>query len=138
MAKKITLNITEDMIKLITCLRFQEFPRFDEEDARERTIYQDVRYGIDLNSLYGGNFVLEDTARILGEYDKVIPGTEESAGGPRFPKQVEEYLLRTHLDVYYNLEYIEQILHQFCNEGGITPGLYECRDFEFIWTKKED
>lgn len=137
MAKKITLNITEDMIKLISCLRFQEFPRFDEEDVMEKTCYQDVRYGLDLNSLYGGNFVLEDTSRILGVYDKHIEGTEESSEGPRFPKDVEDYLFKTHLSVYDNIEYIEQILHQFCAKGGITPGTYECKEFEYIWSKKE-
>lgn len=138
MAKKIKLNITEDMIKLISCLNFQEFPRFEEEDAMALPRYQTVRYGIDLNSLYGGNFVLEDVSRILGVYDKHIPGTEERSEGPRFEKDVEEYLLEVHHNVYDNLEYIEQILHQFCGKGGITPGTYECREFEYIWTKQSE
>ena len=47
MAKKIKLDITEDMIKLITCLNFQEFPHLDEEDVMKKTCYQDVRYGLD-------------------------------------------------------------------------------------------
>ena len=149
MAKKITLTITEDMIKLISCLNFQEFPEFDKNlgfeeysNLNEKAMYkkgrnQYVYYGFDLNSLYGGNFVLEDVARILGVYDKHLENTEELSSGPRFPKEIEDYLLETHFAVFDNLVYIEQILHQFCWKGGITPGTYECRENEFYWTKKD-
>ena len=133
MAKKISVTITEDMIKLISCLNFQEFGPISDEDTR-----QYVRYGLDLNSLYGGNFVLEDTARILGKYDQMLANTMESPEGPRFPKEVEDYLLGVHFSVYNNIVYIEQILHQFCWKGGITPGTYECKENEYFWTRKED
>ena len=130
---KIKVTLTEDMIKVISCLRFQEFPGIREDDTRQELIYE-----LDMNSLYGGNFVLEDMSYILGLYDQHIPGTECDATGPRFPKELEDKMLEIHCYIVDNLPYIEQILHQFCWQGGITPGTYVANQFELFWTKKED
>ena len=53
--EKLKVTLTEDMIKLISCINFQEYERVTDETEKH-----EVFYAIDLNSLYGGNFVFED------------------------------------------------------------------------------
>lgn len=129
---KIKIEITEDMIKLISNIRFQQMEETSNPEESPD------KFCIDLFSLYGGNFLLEDLAFILGKYDERIEGTENNWQGPSFPDEVEEYLLETHHMVYDNLSNIEEILHQFAGKGGLKPGTYECKPYEHIWFYKEE
>lgn len=128
---KLKVTLTEDMIKLISCISFQKYEKVTDE-----TKSHEVSYAIDLNSMYGGNFVFEDISRILGLYDKHIEDTEFLSTGPRFPKEIEDYMWETHGYIVENLEYIEQILHQYCYRGGITPGTYTSKNNQLIWNKE--
>ena len=128
---KLKVTLTNDMIKLISCINFQTYNKITD-DTEEHEVF----YAIDLNSLYGGNFVFEDIARILGFYEQVIENTETMSTGPRFPQEIEDYMWETHCYILDNLHYIEQILHQYCAKGGITAGTYTSKHNELIWTKE--
>lgn len=124
------VTLTDDMIKLISCINFQEYEKITDD-----TDSHNVFYGVDLNSLYGGNFVFEDIARILNLYDKVIQDTETLSTGPRFPMEIEDYMWETHCYILDNLAYIEQILHQHCTKG-ISAGTYVSKNNQLIWNKE--
>ena len=126
----IKLNLTEDVLKLVSCIRFRELPHFEENDEREH-----VGYEIDMQSIYGGDFLLEDMSFILGLYDQHIVDTEEDADGPKFPKEVEEKMINLHLFILDNLDSIEEIVHQHVLKGGVTPGVYKCKDYQRIWER---
>jgi hypothetical protein len=128
---KLKVTLTEDMIKLISCLQFGEFKQIDD-DSTDKQVF----YALDMNSLYGGNFIFEDVSRILGLYDKRIENSEELSTGPVFPQEIEDYMWETHGYIVENLPYIEQIVHQFCYRGGITPGTYVSKHNELIWRKE--
>ena len=128
----IKVNLTEDALKLISNIRFKNAPEpLSEWDNREQ-----INYYIDLNSLYGGNFVFEDVAMILGRYNELIPGTEEDALGPSFPEEFEDYMWKLHTYIADNLENIEQLVHQFSIKGGLKPGEYQCKSNVGIWEYK--
>lgn len=132
----IRLTLSEDVLKLVSNIRFREFPEIAKDDQTEFKPEEQqahIGYEIDLYSLYGGNFLLEDIAYILGRYDEHLPDTEEDADGPKFPAETEEYMLGLHDFVVENLEYIEEILHQMIFKGGIKPGTYKCKDWQRIW-----
>ena len=122
MIKRITL--TEEHIKLISLIRF-------EEDEENNTLF------IDIDSPYELSGRLQDLALVLGYKDKAIPGTEEDPEGAAFPDDVEDHLLEVHHYVTKNLYYIETIVHQLAFKGGITPGTYKCIDTEGIWSKED-
>ena len=64
----IKLTLSEDVLKLVSNIRFREFPEIAKDDQTElKTEEQQahIGYEIDLYSLYGGNFLLEDIAYIL-------------------------------------------------------------------------
>lgn len=129
----IKLTLTEDILRLVSNIRFKDYQKLEDNDKREYP-----RYAIDMNSLYGGDFVLEDVAYILGKYDQVIPDTEEDAEGPRFPEELEKYMLDLHQFIVDNLDNIEEILHQMILQGGIKPGTYKCKDWQHIWQYVEE
>lgn len=118
MIKRITL--TEDHIKLISLLKF-------DEDEKNNFLV------IDKYDPYMLSGRLEDIALALGVFDKMIPGTENDADGGAFPDDVEKYLLDTHHYVVDNLKDIESLIHQFVFKGGLSAGTYKCIDNEMIW-----
>ena len=126
---KIKLELTEDMIKLISNFHFGETPNLDN------TKEQSKNYAVDINNIYGGDITFENIAYILGRYDEHIPGTEEDALGAKFPKEFEDYMWELHGTIIDNLRNIEEIVHQFCWRGGVTPGVYKCLSNEHIWEK---
>ena len=130
------IELTEDMLKLISNIRFQEVPaplvNDWEYEKRER-----IDYAIDCNSLYGGTYVFEDIAYILGRYDEHIPGTEEDPLGVQFPEDFENYMWGLHTYVTENLDAVEELVHQFCNKGGLKPGVYQCKSNIRLWEYKE-
>ena len=129
------IELSEDALKLISNITFESAPEplmvGYEAERREQ-----INYYIDLNSLYGGSYVFEDIAFILGRENEMIPGTEENPLGGEFPEEFENYMWNLHTYIVDNLEYIEQMVHQFCIKGGLKPGKYECKSNVGIWEYK--
>ena len=126
------VELTEDILKLVSNIRFQEVPTPpQEDDERER-----IDYAIDYNSLYGGTYVFEDIAYILGRYDEHIPGTEEDPLGVKFPLELEDYMWEIHTYIIDHIDAIEELVHQFCNKGGLKPGVYQCKSNFRMWEYK--
>ena len=93
-------------------------------------------YGIDNFNLWGGTYLYEQMAYILGISDRVIPETLEDPMGPRYPDEDMEHM--KDLDCWFinNLSNIMEILIQFCTEG-IQPNVtYWCYDYQHIWYKE--
>ena len=129
---ELKVKLTEDILKLVSNIRFQEVPeQLKDGDTRER-----IDYAIDYNSLYGGTYVFEDISYILGRYDEHIPGTEEDPLGVQFPKEVEDYMWEIHSYILENIDAIEELVHQFCNNGGLKPGVYQCKSYFRMWEYK--
>lgn len=126
MIKKITLN--EDHLKLIENIKFESFNfKHDSENAR-------FGWGIDQYSLFGGTYLLEDAAIILGVYDKRIIETKDSCMGPRFPEEIEERIWAAYTYIWDNIEYILSLILFYINKGGLKPGTYTCLSEEKIWS----
>jgi len=124
----LSVTFTEDMLKLVSRICFTEFPAHEGWGA-----IQKLNWAIDLNSLYGGSYVLEDISMILGLYDKHIEGTENDPLGVQFPKELEDYMWELHEYILDHLQDIEEIVHQFCNRGGVKPTTYKAKSNERIW-----
>ena len=129
MANIIKVTLTDDMLKLIRCITFQEFHKIRENDRR-----QEVELAIDMNNIYGGSFLYEDISYILGIYDKHIEGTEEDYDGPKFPVELEDYMYDMHAYIMENILYIEQIVHQIGVVNGLKAGTYVSKRNEEIWS----
>lgn len=117
---KIKLKFTEDQISLIKGLRFER-------------INENI-YGIDNYNLWGGTFIWEDMAYILGKTDKIVKGTEEDVTGPKYDDETMEYFKDLDAFIVDNIQCIVEILLQFCDKGGIAPGkTYWAYDYQHIW-----
>ena len=127
----IKITLTKDMLSLISNIHFNKLPDVTTEKKQE------LNWGIDFFSLYGGSYALEDIAYIIGRYDEHIKGTEEDPMGPRFPKELEDYMWEMHSYIVNNIEYIESLVHWYSNKGGLTEGTYKCKDYEKIWSKMD-
>ena len=125
------VTFTDDILKLVSRINFEQFPPVSTWEGKK-----DLTWGIDINNLYGGSFVFEDISYILGIYDKHIEGTECEPMGPRFPVEIEDRMWDAHSYILEHLQDIEEVLHQFCNRGGITVGTYKCKSNERIWEKE--
>lgn len=119
---KITLNITEDHIKLIKALNFKQFTN--------------DRYGIDNYDLFniGRGFLYEDMAIILDKTDKIIPETVDDWDGPKFDTDTQNYLIELDEFIINHIKDIMDILIQFCDSGGLRVGKYTCFDNSRIWS----
>jgi len=127
------IELTEDLLKLISNIHFQDVPTPPEDDDTRETI----TYGIDYNSLFGGNFLCEDVSMILGRYDERIEGTEENPLGVQFPIETENYFWELYTTIIENIEPIEELVHQFSNKGGLVPGVYVSKGYDHIWRKQQ-
>lgn len=116
---KLKLEINEDIIKLIKNFNFEKF--------------NDYQYGLDTYSLWGGTYLYEQMALILGYQDKIIPQTLEDPMGVRYEEEYEKKMIEYDEFIIENLKSIEEILHQFVDKGGIKPGIYTCVDYIRIW-----
>ncbi|MCD8208283.1 MAG: hypothetical protein LUD72_10135 [Bacteroidales bacterium] len=116
---KIVLNITDEHIKLIKNFRTVELTG--------------TRVGINRLSLYQSSFLYEDMADILGYSDKKIPGTNDDYDGPKYDEETTKHLDALADDVERHLVEYEEILHQFCDEGGLKPGRYTAIDSVRVW-----
>lgn len=98
----------------------------------------DSLYGVDTFNIWGGTYLWEQIAYIIGIHDHVIKGTEEDPDGPKFPEEDMEHMRDLDCFIVDNLVYIEQILHQFCTEG-IQPGVtYWAYDYQLIWHRADE
>lgn len=121
---KITLHLTKEHIQLIKNFRVQQF--------------SGTRVGINKNDLYQTMFLYDDMANILGYQDKAIKGTEEDADGTKYNKETTAHLDALADDIEKNLDSYEEILHQFCDQGGLREGTYTCLDNKRIWSFEGD
>lgn len=119
---KIKLTFNDDHIKLIRAMYVNEF---DKE-----------RYGIDTYNLFGGTFLYEQMALILGKMDKMDPDSTEDPMGPRFDNETMEYFKDLDAFIVGNAANIEELLHQFCTEGIQAGVTYSCQDYQHIWKKE--
>lgn len=120
---KIKINITEDHIKLIKEFRIERI--------------NDIYVGFDTINPYGGSFLMEDLAMILGYWDKAVEGTEKDYDGRKFGFENEQKMLEIHMYLMDNFELILSIMTQFVTTG-VKPGLYTAIDYNLHWEYKEN
>lgn len=162
--RKKTLHLTEEHIALISNIKFEKFV-FDEkehyvklknlvndlqldksENAKEYNEYilneiynhnphSRFGWGCDQWNLFGGTYVLEDVAMILGYLNQAIENSENYATGRRFPAELEAKMYNLYEYIYEHLEDIMQLILHLTGNGGITPGTYEY--VNYTWKKKE-
>lgn len=114
---------------------------FDETtvgDIMEKNhIHLDSLYGIDSFNPWGGTFIFEQVALILGIHDRVIPESLEDVTGPKYPEEDTEHMKELISFIQDNLQNIEEILHQFCTEGIKEGVTYWCFNYQHIWKIEE-
>lgn len=122
--KKNRITLTEDMLKLISAIKFR--------DIEIPSGFNNGSYiiAVENNSVYGGSDILEDVSRILGYYDQRIDGTEENYNGVQFPEDLEDYIYTTHEYIMKHILEIETLVHYYSNKGGLTEGTYNTITFE--------
>lgn len=189
---RITLQFTEDQVKVIRCLRFKKLEikherkdiigkikeigslvdcidpgeEYDGIDAEKESLHglcdmihselndiymsavrsrelaledSDKYCGFDMYDLFNGMHPYKVVAFILGEQDKIIEGSEEMFGRPRFPEELEQKFDDILGYIYERIIDIEDLIHQRCNLGGIEAGVkYIALDHERIWRTEEE
>lgn len=189
---KITLEFTEEQVRVIKCLRFKKLDikherkdiinnikeigalvdgidpgdEYDGVDAEKEAIHglcdmihselndiyqsalrskqianddSDKYYGLDTYDLFNGIHPYNLVAFILGEQDKIVNGSEEMYGRPKYPDELEQKYDEILGLIYERLTDIEDLIHQRCDLGGIQPGVkYVALDHERIWRTEEE
>ena len=118
MGNKISLVFTEDIIKFIKLMKVQKF--------------NDSKVGFDNYGLYPESHLFDFMALVLGLQDHKIAGTEENPLGAEYDEEETRKMHEIDGFIVENLEFIEEILHQFCDVG-IKPGKYSCLAYQRIW-----
>lgn len=122
--KKNRITLTDDMLKLISAIRFREI------DIPSGFNNGNYVVAVENNSVYGGSDLLEDASHILNLYDQHIEGTEENHNGIQFPEDLEDYIYKTHEYIMKHIVNIETLVHYYSNKGGLVPGTYNTITFE--------
>ena len=125
------LTLTDDHIALIQNIKFEAF---DYGDDKEDTHWG---WAIDQYSLFGGAYVMQDIALILGKFDQYIKGTEESPLGRQYPKELEDYWWGLYDYIYTNMVYIISLVLWSITNGGLSAGTYKCSDDMRTWIKED-
>ena len=186
---KIKLNFTDEQIALIKAMDFTKLDireimnsynfvdnviKVYDQEIQDYTEYRigeildkshvsiDGVYGFDTFNLWGGTYVWEQMAYILGYQGAIVPSSLEDPTGPKFyelvytgldengrrvisleeqdglePINVLEHLKDLEVFIIHNLENIMTLILQFCTEG-IQPGVtYWAYDYQRIWHKEE-
>ena len=123
------LKLTEDHIKLIQAMNPVKF-EFDNDSKNNH-----IGVGYDTYSLWGGSYLYEDIALILGFFEESMEGTENDYTGRRYSKEREDHMNELFDFFEENLYYVESLVHQFSCKGGLTPGTYKCIDYQLNWEK---
>ena len=164
MARKKTLTLTDKHIMLISNIKFEKFV-FDDKQHYQRfkNMVNDLKlnednnfkkynksildelynfepqsrfgWGCDQWSLFGGTYLLEDMAMILGYFDKAIENSETLATGRRFPKELEEEMYSLYDFICSNMEDIFTLILSFIGNGGIKPGTYVLDNYQWVYNK---
>ena len=164
MARKKTLTLTDKHIMLISNIKFEKFV-FDDKQHYQRfkNLVNDLKlnednnfkkynksildelynfepqsrfgWGCDQWSLFGGTYLLEDMAMILGYFDKAIENSETLATGRRFPKELEEEMYSLYDFICSNMEDIFTLILSFIGNGGIKPGTYVLDNYQWVYNK---
>ena len=129
---KLKLNLTDDIIKLMSNFRIQKLNQLNVKQNPED--WTDKYFGIDTYGLYHGSYLYQDMAEILGLSDKIIKGTELDYDGPKYEQETMNYLIDLDAFIVSNILNLEEIIHQFATKGGVKSGIYTCRDNEHIWS----
>ena len=160
MARRKKLVLTEEHIALISNIKFEEFVFDDKEHYSVlKKLVSDLRldknhekynkeildgiydvdphtrlgWGIDQWNMFGGTYVLEDVALILGYFDQAIENSETLAGGRRFPAELEEKMYDLYEYIRDNLSDILVLVLSYAGSGEvIKPGTYEYVDFRWV------
>ena len=93
-------------------------------------MYHDSICGIDTYSLFGGTYKYEDMAQLLGVADHIIDNGD--IWGPIYDEETTAHLKELDTYITDNILNIEEILHQFCEEG-VKEGKYMTKDYEHMW-----
>lgn len=159
---KIKLKFTEEHIALIKALKFERidfeeilksFSQYDNivkftddngvqiegrlsDVLNKYHISVDSIYGIDNYNLWGGTYIWEQVAYIIGVYDKILPGTQEDPDGPKYPPEIMEHMKDLVSFMITNIQNIIELLLQFCTEGIQPNVVYWCYDNQKIWHKE--
>ena len=163
--RKKTLTLTEEHIALIAHVKFEKFVFDDKEhlsrlkglvdnlilDENEKKkeynnqLLEEIHninphsrfgWGVDQWNLFGGTYVLEDVAMILGYFDQAIENSETLATGRRFPEELEEKMFNLYEYICDHFEDILVLTFVFAGQGGLVPGTYEYVDYQ--WSKKKE
>ena len=92
-------------------------------------------WGINQWNMFGGTYVMEDVALILGHYGDFIPGTEDSPMGKQYPKEMEDHFWELYLYILNNITDIFSLMFQFIDNGGLTPGEYKFDKKTYKWER---
>lgn len=122
MGNKLTVEFTEDLIKLVKLMSVMRF--------------NDNQVGFDFYELYPQSHLFDFMATVLGLEEHRIKGTEESPMGAQYDEETTKKLIELDEYIVDNFEYIEEIVHQFCDVG-IKPGKYSCLAYQRIWKYDE-
>lgn len=155
-----TLTLTNEHIALISNIKFEKFVFDDKQHyllfksmvnelkLSDDKDYSDINdnilnriynfepqsrfgWGCDQWGLFGGTYVLEDIAMILGYYDQAIENSENMASGRRFPKEIEDKMYSLYDFICENMDDIMNIVFSHINKGGLSEGTYEFKDGEW-------
>lgn len=118
MGNKLSVVFTEDIIKFVKLLKVEKF--------------SDGKVGYDLYGLYPESHLFDFMAMVLGLEKHRIIGTEENPMGAEYDEEATRKMMDIDEYIVENLEYIEEILHQFCDVG-IKEGKYTCLAYQRIW-----
>lgn len=158
--RKKTLTLTEKHILLISNIKFEKFVLDDKQHYQKfknmvndlklsetegykeynKRILSDLHnfepqsrfaWGCDQWSLFGGTYLLEDIAMILGYFDQAIENSETLATGRRFPDELEEEMYSLYEFICNNMEDIFTLVLTFIGNGGLKPGKYVFDDYQW-------
>ena len=164
MARKKKITLTDKHITLISNIKFEKFVFDDKQHYHHfknmvndlklneekgfkeynKTILDELHsfepqsrfgWGCDQWSLFGGTYLLEDMAMILGYFDQAIENSENYAMGRRFPTKLEEEMFTLYDYICDNLEDIFTLILTFIGNGGLKPGVYISDGYQ--WKLKE-
>ena len=119
---KIKIKLTEDHIKLIKSFKIETI--------------DDIYVGVDTINPYGGSYLMEDLAMILGYWDSAVEGTENDFDGRKFGLENEQKMIDIHTYLMDRMSFVLSIMIQFACEG-IKPGTYTSLDYSINWTYSE-